>query len=99
MKQGSCHHIRLCAILFLLASPCSLVAEEAKEKDKKEELPLKPVRKIDFTTDEGTWMSLDVSRETAVLTTPDASWASVRSASATSKPPITRAGIRASSRA
>ena len=39
-----------------------------QEKDKKEEkkdekkgLPLKPDRKIEFTTDEGTWLSLDVS--------------------------------------
>ena len=44
----------------------------AQEKDKKEEkkdekkdekkgLPLKPDHKIEFTTDEGTWLSLDVS--------------------------------------
>src|SRR5450759_1174426 len=26
-------------------------------------LPLKPERKIQFTTDEGTWLSLDVSRD------------------------------------
>src|SRR6266852_4067882 len=39
-----------------------------QEKDKKEEkkdekkgLPLKSDRKIEFTTDEGTWLSLDVS--------------------------------------
>src|SRR6266566_891564 len=39
-----------------------------QEKDKKEEkknekkgLPLKSSRKIEFTTDEGTWLSLDVS--------------------------------------
>lgn len=31
------------------------------EKKKEEGLPLKPARKIEFTTDEGTWMSLDVS--------------------------------------
>lgn len=37
-------------------------AEEGKKAEKKEEgLPLKPTRKISFTTDEGTWMSLDVS--------------------------------------
>lgn len=38
--------------------------EKKDEKDKKDEkkgLPLKPERKIDFTTDEGTWLSLDVS--------------------------------------
>src|SRR5437879_1329080 len=44
----------------------------AQEKDKKEEkkdekkdekkgLPLKSSRKVEFTTDEGTWLSLDVS--------------------------------------
>ncbi|HEY3128920.1 MAG TPA: amidohydrolase family protein [Acidobacteriota bacterium] len=38
--------------------------EEQKDKDKEkkdEELPLKAASKIEFTTDEGTWMSLDVS--------------------------------------
>ncbi|HYL85813.1 MAG TPA: amidohydrolase family protein [Candidatus Angelobacter sp.] len=37
--------------------------EEKKDekKDEKKGLPLKPERKIEFATDEGTWMSLDVS--------------------------------------
>ncbi|MFQ5925955.1 MAG: hypothetical protein ACE5MH_00795, partial [Terriglobia bacterium] len=35
--------------------------EEAKKEKKKEGLPLKPERTIEFTTDEGTWLSLDVS--------------------------------------
>ena len=42
--------------------------QEPKDKDKKDEpkkktapLPLKPDRTIEFTTDEGTWVSLDVS--------------------------------------
>jgi Tol biopolymer transport system component len=38
--------------------------KEEKKDDKKDEkkgLPLKPGRKIEFTTDEGTWLSLDVS--------------------------------------
>jgi Tol biopolymer transport system component len=37
--------------------------EEKKEekKDEKKALTLKPDRKIEFTTDEGTWLSLDVS--------------------------------------
>jgi Tol biopolymer transport system component len=37
--------------------------EEKKDekKDEKKGLPLKPTRKIEFTTDEGTWISLDVS--------------------------------------
>lgn len=36
-------------------------AEKKEEKKKEEGLPLKPGRKIEFTTDEGTWSSLDVS--------------------------------------
>ena len=39
-------------------------AKGAKKEDAKEEeppLPLKPTRKIEFTTNEGTWLSLDVS--------------------------------------
>src|SRR5262245_10738616 len=34
---------------------------EEKKEEKKEELLLKPEAKVSFTTDEGTWMSLDVS--------------------------------------
>lgn len=38
--------------------------EDTRDKDKKEEgLPLKTDKKIEFTTDEGTWMSLDVSSD------------------------------------
>src|SRR5260221_4949672 len=32
-----------------------------KKKDEKKGLPLKSDRKVEFTTDEGTWLSLDVS--------------------------------------
>ena len=40
----------------------SAESQSPDKKDKKEEpLPLKPARKIDFTTDQGTWLSLDVS--------------------------------------
>ncbi len=35
--------------------------KEEKKDEKKEELILKPEGKVSFTTDEGTWMSLDVS--------------------------------------
>src|SRR6266436_1320997 len=37
--------------------------DEKKEekKDEKKGLPLKSSRKVEFTTDEGTWLSLDVS--------------------------------------
>jgi len=34
---------------------------KGEKKDEKKGLPLKPERKIEFTTDEGTWISLDVS--------------------------------------
>src|SRR5262249_26322861 len=38
-------------------------SEEKKAEEKKEEIILKPAAKVSFTTDEGTWMSLDVSRD------------------------------------
>lgn len=34
---------------------------ESKPEEKREELPIKPTETIEFVTDEGTWMSLDVS--------------------------------------
>src|SRR5262249_27242833 len=37
------------------------VKTDDKDRKKEEGLPLKPTRKVTFTTDEGTWMSLDVS--------------------------------------
>ena len=42
--------------------PADQKDETKKDEPKKpQELPLKPTRKIEFTTDQGTWMSLDVS--------------------------------------
>src|ERR1700716_354109 len=35
--------------------------KKKKKKDEKKGLPLKSDRKVEFTTDEGTWLSLDVS--------------------------------------
>lgn len=35
--------------------------KEEKKEEKKRTLPLKPTRTIEFTTDEGTWISLDVT--------------------------------------
>src|ERR1700687_3958595 len=35
--------------------------KKEEKKDEKKGLPLKSARKIEFTTDEGTWLSLDVS--------------------------------------
>jgi Tol biopolymer transport system component/imidazolonepropionase-like amidohydrolase len=56
-------------LVFALATPVVVFTQDQKdtekkepEKDKKEEgLPLKGTDKITFTTDEGTWMSLDLS--------------------------------------
>jgi WD40 repeat protein len=47
---------------FLLCNIGVGWAEDSKDA-KKEGLPLKPARKVEFTTDEGTWMSLDISRD------------------------------------
>ena len=53
----------------MLMLPLAAFSQEAKNDDKKkddkkeEELPLKSAEKIEFTTDEGTWMSLDVSSD------------------------------------
>ena len=60
------------AVLLGLPSSSSFAAAQEKKEEKKEEkkdekkdekkpLPLKSDRKIEFTTDEGTWLSLDVS--------------------------------------
>src|SRR6266404_6026137 len=52
--------------LGLLGTAGSARSQKKKEKkdekkDEKKPLPLKSDRKIEFTTDEGTWLSLDVS--------------------------------------
>jgi Tol biopolymer transport system component len=49
--------------LFTLALFC-LAAQDAKQKPG---LPLKPERKLDFTTDEGSWLSVDVSPDGKTL--------------------------------
>ena len=56
-------------LMFVVAAPFAAFAQddkkeekkEDKKDEKKEELPLKATSKIEFTTDEGTWMSLDVT--------------------------------------
>lgn len=63
--------ISLLIILLITVPFASLAQEPRKDDDKKEdkkdkkeeELPLKTDKKIEFTTDEGTWMSLDVSSD------------------------------------
>src|SRR5215470_10323493 len=48
--------------LFLSVRPASSQEKkEEKKEEKKPPLPLKSDRKIEFTTDEGTWLSLDAS--------------------------------------
>src|SRR5881397_2309561 len=56
----------LAVVLGLPASSSLAAAQEKEEKkdekkDEKKPLPLKSERKIEFSTDEGTWLSLDVS--------------------------------------
>jgi Tol biopolymer transport system component/imidazolonepropionase-like amidohydrolase len=46
---------------FLALAQGDKKTEEKKDEKKAEELPLKADGKVEFTTDEGTWMSLDVS--------------------------------------
>lgn len=63
--------------ILVLLSPLAAFAQDDKkdaDKDKKddkkekvEELPLKTDQKIEFTTDEGTWMSLDISPDGNML--------------------------------
>src|SRR5713226_2495494 len=57
-------------IIVLVSLPLAAFAQDPKKEDEKkedkkdkkeEELPLKTDKKIEFITDEGTWMSLDVS--------------------------------------
>lgn len=60
-------------LMFVVSAPLAAFAQDDKKEDKKEdkkdekkkeeELPLKATSKIEFTTDEGTWMSLDVSSD------------------------------------
>jgi len=48
------------AVAFTVQDPAT-PAKDEKPAPKKEELILKPEAKVSFTTDEGTWLSLDVS--------------------------------------
>ena len=72
MQFRSGGHISVCLFSVMLASTGVIAAAaqeqlpkqaEAKTDSKKEGLPLEPERKIEFTTDEGTWISLDISRD------------------------------------
>ncbi len=50
-------------LLVLVLASIAASAAIAENSLATEGLPLKPERKIEFTTDEGTWISLDVSRD------------------------------------
>ena len=62
---------RTCALFVFLIAVFALLAQADKSgkatdkknesADKKKELPLQPTRTVEFTTSEGTWLSLDVS--------------------------------------
>ena len=60
------HHISFYIALFLLFNLNQLVAQDTSKandsiKKATKELPLEPTRKVNFTTDKGTWISVDVS--------------------------------------
>src|SRR5687767_12990141 len=64
----------LLAIAFLLPSfafaqnqPKPEEKKDEKKDDKKPDLPLKAAETIKFSTDEGTWMSLDVSPDGSTI--------------------------------
>src|ERR1044071_5702079 len=46
---------------FLLLAAIAVMAQDQKPPAKKPGLPLKPDRKIEFTTDEATWLSLTLT--------------------------------------
>lgn len=56
-------------MIVTVTVPLSVLAQDAekpedkKDEKKAEELPLKPAGSVKFTTNEGTWMSLDVSND------------------------------------
>ena len=72
MINRKCLRLFVSVFLVLLISlPLATFAQEEEKKDEKkkeEELPLKTAEKIEFTTDEGTWMSLDVSLDGQMIT-------------------------------
>ena len=76
MTNWKCLRLFVSVFLVLLISmPLATFAQDDKkdeakkdEKKKEEELPLKTAEKIEFTTDEGTWMSLDVSADGQMIT-------------------------------
>src|SRR5215208_3386907 len=76
MTNWNCLRLFVSVFLVLLISYAVFCLKKKKKKDdakkdekkKEEELPLKTAEKIEFTTDEGTWMSLDVSPDGQMIT-------------------------------
>ena len=66
MQFSSGKHISVCLFSVMLAST-GVIAATAQDQPgtdgKNEGLPLEAERKIEFTTDEGTWIPLDLSRD------------------------------------
>lgn len=56
--SGTCRVFGLCAVAML---PVVFGQDAEAPKESGKGLPLKPERKVEFSTDEGTWMSVDVS--------------------------------------
>ena len=63
MLRARSSHIALWVGLFLSLAliPLGLAQETPKEEKEEKGLPLEPTRRIEFVTDEATWLSLDVS--------------------------------------
>jgi hypothetical protein len=67
----------LCSLLWIQAAAADSKSQpkkstppaaDAEKKDKeKKDLPLTPTRTVEFTTDEGTWISLDASPDGQTL--------------------------------
>lgn len=60
LQHSIAHRFALCISLLICTAIFSQNGKDSAKKATKE-LPLEPKRKINFTTDTGTWMSLDVS--------------------------------------
>ena len=63
LSRGTLFALVAASLLFapLPAAGQKSGTEADKQKEEKKPLPLEPERKVEFTTTEGTWMSLDVS--------------------------------------
>ncbi|MEE9500673.1 MAG: hypothetical protein V3V48_01235, partial [Candidatus Aminicenantaceae bacterium] len=57
----------MCGILILALFIAPLGGWEERSESHTEDLPLKPTRTLNFTTDEGTWISTDVSPDGQTL--------------------------------